>query len=165
MTHYRHGDIATRFKSWGYETDDIDAKIASMKPEQQSLTVLVAMMDTLDRCYLGIKAARSILKHQSVQQRDPIAGGMIKVWKQYALGRKIEGLDRSELRIRARKALNRGKFTHLSQITMESLLRLKNVGRTTANELLTWKAIQQKQPIHPPTSEIEIDGSQLEKTD
>jgi hypothetical protein len=146
---YRHrfDEVGEAYASYGMQSDlpDLDDFILSQGDSKLSVMLMAAMVNRLKAIHAEICSIRDYLLRRPVcdaEKRDDPADGMLLVLRATGADVPLSLCDQSELSIRARKALRRGQFQSLAEITEERLLKVKNCGISTWMELEGWKRLQ-----------------------
>jgi hypothetical protein len=129
---------------------DINEFIQTQSDASLSMMLMAAMVKRLGKIADRTDQLCGLLRHQidypkqddGRVERDNVADGMLLVLRTTAADVPIILCDQSELSARARRALRRGRFQFLSEVTQEAALDLKDCDMTTACELEGWKHLQ-----------------------
>lgn len=118
--------------AYGSDATSIDAAIRGSADEQLMLCLLCAITARLRRISEYMEAAE--MKTASSQPSD----GMLQAleWQYPA---EIHPLRIADLSIRAKKAIRRGEFRRVQDITEKKLRTLMNCGPATIKEVIQWR--------------------------
>jgi hypothetical protein len=153
---YAFNDVGERYATYGENSTlpDIDKFIRNQKESRLAIMMMVTMVKRLGDIRGEIGFLRKYLLEQKInnnnnekrdnkdKERDGIADGMLLVLRATGADVPIILCDRSELSIRARKAIWRGQFQSLDEITEDRVRKLRNCGISTWKELEKWKRDQ-----------------------
>lgn len=118
--------------AWGLDSPHSETTaISEMSSESRVTSLLAAMVVELQNVRMELYKCRP---PAPIEIEHPVSDGIIRVIR----NDKLLPKDLTPLSIRAINILERSQLKYVSELTMDTLMQLRNCGHTTAYEIMEW---------------------------
>lgn len=145
MTHRPFKFLGRRILGWGQDDNgDLNSLIRTASDERKTMCLLCAILDEVREMNQRSKRIADNAKERR-ELPDPMAEGFVQAIRIRSGEIPIPSwneLYETGLPLRAMRAIDSGEFKFVNDIDRDSLLDIRNVGETTAKEVLAWRDSQ-----------------------